>query len=134
MRCSAEWLLAREGEPSYRIFIVAGLRLLLNAIASILEITSSWAKGVQITCTMSEPAVGTPHWKDTHYQIRHLPLTEQFDKELHQGNIDTVFYVLQPYSLFGSSFICPINLHTHEAMRPFHSLLLHEESASCVRT
>lgn len=33
MRCSAEWLLAREGEPSYRIFIVAGLRLLLNAIA-----------------------------------------------------------------------------------------------------
>lgn len=100
MRCSAEWLLAREGEPSYRIFIVAGLRLLLNAIAFILEITSSWAKRVQITCTMSEPAIGTPHWKDTPYQIRHHPLTEQFDKELHQGNIDTVFYVLQPYSLF----------------------------------
>lgn len=55
--------------------------------------------GVQITCTMSEPAIGTPHWKDTHYQNRHLPLTEQFDGGLHQGNIDTVFYVLQLGSL-----------------------------------
>jgi hypothetical protein len=70
---------------------------------------------------MIEPAVGTPHWEYNPYQIRHRPLTEQFDGGLHRGNIDTVFYVLQPYSLFGSSFICPINLHTHEAMRPFHS-------------
>lgn len=37
MRCSAEWPLAREGEPSYRIFIVAGLRLLLKCFTIILK-------------------------------------------------------------------------------------------------